>query len=114
MNLTDKINVIEEYYNIKENDERCRGIGCYNIAPIILMINDEEKIVKELLEDSEFDAKSNMVSFFEDTYRRIRHQGKGTNNILIDLRAILGTFNELEDKWSINSEDFANEVLKRL
>lgn len=114
MNLTDKINIIEEYFNIKANDKRCQGIGCYNIAPIILMVNDEEKIVKELLEDSEFDAKSNMTSFFEHTYRVIKEQGRGTNNILIDLRAILGTFNEIENKWSINSEEFAKEVLKRL
>ena len=96
--------------------ERRNPIGCSVYAPLIVMLNEDKKIVKELLEDSECKYKSNLLSFLDYGLSAIynkdaRNEDLNMEVLINKIFYVLDTFNRLENKMQINGEEF-RQLLK--
>lgn len=103
--------IVLEYLGLESENP----LGCSRLAPLIIMINNREKIVKELLEESDFQCKSNLLCFLDSALRRFTKNIKEKNVEIVytSIIYVLIKFSKLEEekKWEINSEQFV-EYLK--
>lgn len=106
-----------EMYNYKNiidyiNLERKNPIGCSRLAPMIKMVNENKKIVEELLDSSDCKVKSNLLSFLDYGLTHIIKE-KGWSEdydleeIYNNIIYVLVAFRDLEEeKWKISGDDW--------
>ena len=88
-------------------------IGASRLAPMIAMINEENKIVEELLLDSDFKHKHNLLLFLDYGVNSLIDYKKVDINVIYDnIIYVLSVFRDLENKWEIDGVDFV-KVLKK-
>lgn len=102
-----KYSLVFEYLKLESNNP----IGCSRIAPLIVMINTDQKIVEELLEENNFENKNNLLSFLDyGVCSLLKDSGDRKDydpSIVYEtIKYVLVCFRDLENKWSINGEDF--------
>lgn len=99
------------------NLEKHCHLGCDKFTPLIIMINEDKKIIKELL-DTDYEHYNNLLTFLSYGFRGILNYGYNDKydleTIYNDIVYVLETFNNLSEelKWEINGEDFI-KLLKR-
>ena len=102
-----KYSLVFEYLKLESNNP----IGCSRIAPLIKMINADQKIVEELLEENNFENKNNLLSFLDFGVCSLLKDNNSKNcydpSLTYEtIKYVLVCFRDLENKWSINGEDF--------
>jgi hypothetical protein len=110
-----KYKEVINYLNLEGNNP----IGCSRLAPLIKMVNEDMKIVEELLETSDFEHKANLLSFLDYGLRAIINCDRfgdklKTDNTLEAIIYVLKSFKKLENKWEINGEQFTKYLLDNL
>ena len=88
-----------------------KPIGTSDYAPMILMVNEEKRIIEELLDD-EFKHKYNLLTFLDYGVNNIIDTKKEDINTIYDtIIYVLRVFEDLDNKWEISGEDFI-KILK--
>ena len=91
-----------EYYNSNK-----LGIGTSRYAPLIMMVNEDEKIIEELLETSDFENKCNLLSFLDYGLYKTMTAKDYDEQIYKDIIRVLNKFKSLgEEKWTIDGEQW--------
>ena len=87
-------------------------VGASRYAPLIIMINNDKRIVKELW-DKDFNHYNNLWSFLDYGLNAIIPKDYSiTNDQLIEyIILVLNTFNNLDNKFSITGDEFI-KILK--
>ena len=97
-----KYDLVIEYINLEKNNP----LGCGRLAPLILMFNEDKKIVKELLKDSDCKYKKNLLCFLDrgldSIYNISYNEDHDLKTLSEKIFYVLQTFNELENKWEIS------------
>ena len=102
----EKYDLIIKYLNLEKDNPL--GASCF--APLIVMINQDKEIVKELL-DKDFIHRNNLISFLDYGLCSLIKEDRNNKEYSLDLIYnniiyVLTIFNDLENKWSISGEDF--------
>lgn len=117
--------IVFEYINLERNSP----LGCGELAPLIKMVNDRKKIVKELLNEPENKHVCSLLGFLDYGLRNgvdikgdkeelynddIKHQVLNMETTINAIFYVLETFRDLDEetKWNINGEEFV-KLLKK-
>ena len=103
-----KIDVME-YFRTEYRTNSILGTSRY--APLILIINDKEKIVKELLEDSDCYYKENLLLFLDRALYDCMRATQYNEKIYEDIRWVLKSYNDIKkikNNDEITLEEFDN------
>lgn len=104
-----------EMYNYKNivdyiNLERDNPIGCSRLAPLIKMINEDKKIVEELLDSSDCTYKYNLLSFIDYGLINIlpikANEKYDLETLYNNIIYVLVAFRDLENKWEIKGDEW--------
>lgn len=118
--------IVFEYINLDMNSQ----LGCDRLAPLIKMVNDRKKIVKELLDSPENKHVCNLLGFLDYGLRNgveiksdkielynddITYQVLNMETTLNAIFYVLETFRDLDEdvKWKINGEEFVKLLKER-
>lgn len=100
--MKEKVNLI---YNYLERMNNNRPIGSSDYIGLIEMINQEEKIVVELL-DNDFEHKYNLLSFLDGGLMALLQNKDNKLNIYDSIVKVLTTWQSLDNKWEISGYKF--------
>lgn len=111
--MENKYEIIFNYLKLESQNP----LGCGKYAPLILMINEDYKIINELLEESDFELKGNLLSFLDYSLRELMRKEKidsfNTALVITRIMSILYIWNNTENKWEISGEEFVKILLEK-
>lgn len=99
---------ILEYFRTQKLDHRMMGIGLSMYAPLILIINDREKIVPELLEDSDCYYKTNLLSYLDTALYDCMRAKDYSEELYEDIRWVLNAYIKIKN----STENYTGTDLK--
>lgn len=104
-----KYKIVMEYINL----ERKNALGCGRFTPLMRMINEDKKIIKELLKENDFKNINGLLSFLDYCFYSFigavyytPDKDYNLEEVYNKIVFMLTTWNNLPNKWEIESKEF--------